>query len=119
MQEEFEDKWVLTTNGSATRYADTDATVTLTVTVTTKFNGTLTDADSTPSGWTKSSTGTYTKSLTAATGSIGAAAFSLTPDASSKYKNCTTVSKNSTAKSITVVNPIYYGFSTATTATQT
>lgn len=54
---------------SSTTFAGSNVTVTFTLT--TKYDGTTVDIDSVPSGWTKSATGTYTKTgtITSTTGS--------------------------------------------------
>jgi hypothetical protein len=98
------------------RVADTAATTTMTVTVTTKFDGVNVDCDATPSGWTRTATGAYTKTLAnAASGSIAAQPFTYTPPASSPYAGivCT---KSSEAKSIVVTYPAWYGFVASTDA---
>lgn len=113
LQDEADAKFAVTTSGSATLYTDANSSTTLAVTVTTKFDGEAVDCDSVPTGWTRTATGTYTKSVSGASGSVTATTFSYTPS-SGTYKDIT-VSKSSTAKIITVVNPVYYGFTTATT----
>ena len=99
------------------RTADTAATTTMTVTVTTKFDGAAVDCDSTPSGWTRTALGEYTRTLAdAASGTIAAASFTYTPPASSPYAGivCT---KSSTAQSIAVTYPAWHGFASGTEST--
>jgi len=59
----------ITASPSSVNFAG--SSVTVTYTLTTKYDGTLVDLDSVPSGWTKAGTGTYTKAATisASTGS--------------------------------------------------
>lgn len=89
---------------------DVVTSTTMVVTVTVKFDNVKVDADVTPSGWTKTSTGTYTKSVTGASGSVAAAEFSYTPT-SGQFEGIT-VAKNSAQKNISAINPIFYGFAT-------
>lgn len=89
---------------------DVVTSTTMVVTVTVKFDNVKVDADETPSGWTRTSTGTYTKSVTGASGSVTAAEFSYTPT-SGQFEGIT-VAKNSTQKNISAINPIFYGFAT-------
>lgn len=89
---------------------DVVTSTTMVVTVTVKFDNVKVDADETPSGWTRTSTGTYTKSVTGASGSVAAAEFSYTPT-SGQFEGIT-VAKNSTQKNISAINPIFYGFAT-------
>lgn len=89
---------------------DVVTSTTMVVTVTVKFDNVKVDTDETPSGWTRTSTGTYTKSVTGASGSVAAAEFSYTPT-SGQFEGIT-VAKNSTQKNISAINPIFYGFAT-------
>lgn len=91
--------------------ADQQSTTTMVVTVALTFDGTVVDADATPSGWLKTpnAVGVYTRTISnAATGTIGAQAFDYTPG-SGTYAGikCT---KSSASKSITAVYPIWFGF---------
>lgn len=101
------------TNTPLTRYADTDAAITVSTTVTVKFDGANVQPDNhdaiVAAGWSNSATGVYTKELTGASGSIAAQAFTYTPQ-SGTYQGIT-VSKSSAAKSILAKYPAYYGFS--------
>ena len=54
-----------------TYITDVVTSTTMVVTVTVKFDNVKVDADETPSGWTRTGTGTYTKSVTGASGSQG------------------------------------------------
>ena len=100
------------TNTPLTRYADTDAAITVSTTVTVKFDGANVQPDNhdaiVAAGWSNSATGVYTKELTGASGSIAAQAFTYTPQ-SGTYQGIT-VSKSSAAKTINVVYPSWYGF---------
>lgn len=85
-------------SASPTSVVDTTATVTFTLT--TKYDGTLVDLDSVPSGWTKESTGTYTKtgSVTDSTGaSINSGSVTATYKGNSKTiaaASCTHIKKS-------------------------
>lgn len=74
LQEEAQAKFAITTTVSGNTYvADTATETTMTVTATLKFNGSTVQAQTTPTGWTWNETPkTYTKSLTAGSGSIAA-----------------------------------------------
>lgn len=110
-------KFVVTTTATGDSYiSDVSASTTMTVTVTVKFDGSSVDADTTPTGWTRTALGTYTKSITGASGSIDASEFAYTPE-SGDYAGIT-VAKNSEAKAIAVTNPIYFGFVTTNDHTQ-
>lgn len=104
MNSEIGDKFTIETTASGTSYyTDTATQTTMTVTVKTKYNGNLVDANDTPSGWTKTGTGTYTKSVTGESGtSISATEFYYTTSG-------VTVHKSSTTKTISSTNPAYYG----------
>lgn len=107
-------KFTLTqTNTALSRYTDTDAEITISTTVTVKFDGENVLPDNhnaiIAAGWTNSNIGVYTKSVTGATGSVAAQAFSYTPQ-SGTYQGIA-VTKNSAAKSITVKYPAWHGFS--------
>ena len=91
--------------------ADTATSTTMTVTVTTKWAGALVDCDATPSGWTRTSTGTYQRTVTGASGTVASATFTYT--ISGGTYDGLTVTYASTAKSIAVTYPAWYGFSTA------
>lgn len=107
--------WQVSTAVSGQNYvADLATQTTMTVTVTTKFNGTAVDCNATPSGWTKTGTGTYTRSVTGASGSVASATFTYT--ISGGTYDGLTVSKNSSAKSITVSYPAWHGFTTSNDA---
>ncbi len=110
LYDEAMSKFSVTTSGSASYVADEADGTTLTVTVTVKFDGVAVDADSVPNGWSKTQnkTGEYTKSVSGASGTIDAQSFSYTPS-SGKY-NGIEVTKDSEAKSIVVIYPIWYGF---------
>lgn len=101
---------VSTAAANDTYITDVVTSTTMVVTVTVKFDDVLVDADETPSGWTKASTGTYTKSVTGASGSVAETEFSYTPS-SGEFEGIT-VAKNSAQKSISAINPIFYGFAT-------
>mgnify|MGYP006988832844 CR=1 FL=1 len=107
------------TSGTSSYSVDALASATMTVTVTTKFDGVAVDCDSTPSGWTRTGTGIYARSVTSTDGSsasVSAATFTYTPQ-SGTYQDLT-VSKPSAAKSIAVTTPFYYGWAdSALTAT--
>ena len=85
--------------------ADAVACPGLTVTVNTRFGGVPVDADATPAGWTRTGTGTYTRSLQSP-GTVAAQAFSLTPGG--QY-GTQTVTKSSQARSLKAVRPAYWG----------
>ena len=110
LQEAANAKWVVDTAVAGQGYyADVATSTTMTVTVTTRFNGTLVDCNTTPSGWTRTATGTYTRSVSGASGTVPAATFGYTV-VGGTYDGLT-VSKSSSAKSITVTYPAWYGFS--------
>jgi hypothetical protein len=119
MQEELSEEalklYSIGTSGGATFYSDETAaaSMTSTVTVTLTYNGTSqVKADTTPSGWTQNtpSTDKYTYTKTATTSaSVPATTFKYTVPSSDPSYGGITVSKNSTAKSVSVVNPAYYG----------
>ena len=104
---------VATTAIGDSYWADEANSTTLDVTVTVKFDGANVQPDNhnaiIAAGWASSATGVYTKSVTGASGSVAAQAFNYTPQ-SGTYQGVA-VTKNSTAKSITVKYPAYYGFS--------
>lgn len=108
LYDEAMSKFSVTTSGSASYVADEADCTTLEVTVTLEFDGASVDADSTPSGWTRTAKGTYTKSVSGASGTIEAQSFSHTPSAG-KY-NGIELAKSSEKKSIAVIYPIWYGF---------
>ena len=85
--------------------ADEQATSSMTVTVTLKFDGNLVDADATPTGWTRQSLGVYTKSVSGS-GTVAAQSWSYTPGG--VYEQRTAV-KNSPARSLSAVYPAYWG----------
>ena len=86
-----------------TYYTDQATQTTMTVTVQTKYSGTLVQADSTPSGWDALSTvGEYQRSITGASGTIGAQTFTYT-------KNGIPISKSSPSRSINAINPAWWG----------
>ena len=89
----------------ATFMADLGGKQTLIVTVTTRFNGVLVDADNTPARWTRSTVGTYTRNISQP-GTIAAQAFSYTPGG--QYGS-QTVTKSSQARSLVKVWPAYWG----------
>ena len=112
LQAAANEKWVVDTAvAGQSYYADVATSTTMTVTVTTRFNGTLVDCNTTPSGWTRTATGTYTRSVSGASGTVPAATFGYTV-VGGTYDGLT-VSKSSSAKSITVTYPAWYGFSPA------
>lgn len=86
---------------------DEDRQKTMTVTVTTKFFDTFVDSVI-PQGW-NGSNGAYTKDVTATTSSqtIQSATFTYTPS-SGDYKDITVTYKSS-AKTLSVIYPAYYG----------
>ncbi|MBE6341452.1 MAG: hypothetical protein E7069_12080 [Bacteroidales bacterium] len=88
-------------------YADEAKTTTMIVTAVVTFDSTRVDADETPDGWSKSSTGEYTRQLNSDSGTIDAAAFSYTIP-SGDYEGIK-VTKWSEKKEITTVYPAYYG----------
>lgn len=119
MQEELSEEalklYSVSTSGGATFYSDETAAASMTssVTVTLTYNGTSqVKADTTPSGWTQNtpSTGKYTYTKTATTSAaVSATTFQYTVPSSDPSYGGITVSRNSTAKSVSVVNPAYYG----------
>lgn len=131
MQDELSEEalklYAVSTTGGATFNSDETAAASMTsvVTVTLTYNGTSQiKADATPSGWTENtlSSGKYTYTKTATTSaSVPAATFKYTIPSSDPSYGGITVSRNSTAKSVSVVNPAYYGIvnvkSTATIST--
>jgi len=104
ISEEIADKFTIeTTSSGESYYIDTNTDTTMTVTVKTKFNGDLVNADNTPDNWNKSNIGTYTRTITGVNGdSINAQSFSYT-------YNGTTLIKSSSKKTISAINVAYYG----------
>lgn len=105
------------TTGTTTYYTDTteQASMSAVVNVVLAFNGTSgLGAASIPSGWSEVTDGTgtkYTKSISYGT-SAAATAFTYTiPDSDTNYGGLS-VTKNSTAKSISSINPAYWGMAT-------
>lgn len=86
----------------------------MTVTVTTRFDGDLVDADATPDGWSHPSLGTYTKTL-ANPGTVNAQEWSYTPGG--VYGSRVAV-KNSPARSLSAVYPAYWGIFPGNESTQ-
>lgn len=110
-EQTIKDKFQITQSGAdITRYTDTDATKTLTVEVICKYDNIAVKAANhdalISAGWTSSTTGKYSKTLTAASGTIAAQQFTY-------IKSGITCSRTSTAKSITAVNPAWYGWASA------
>lgn len=85
--------------------ADEQTSPGMTVTVTTRFDGDLVDADAVPDGWSHPSLGTYTKTLTDP-GTVNVQEWSYTPGG--VYGSLVAV-KNSPARSLTAVYPAYWG----------
>lgn len=97
---------VTTTPGSNVSYeADTSASPGLTVVVQLRFDGSPVDADATPSGWTRTGTGTYRRVLSSP-GTVAAQAWSYTPGG---VYGTQTVTKNSAARSLNAIYPAYWG----------
>lgn len=94
--------------------ADAQESPGMTVTVTTRFDGNLVDADSTPDGWTRASLGTYTKTL-ADPGTVNAQEWSYTPGGI--YGSLVAV-KNSPARSLSAIYPAYWGLYPSNADTQ-
>lgn len=94
--------------------ADDQESPGMTVTVTTRFDGNLVDADAVPDGWSHPSLGTYTKTLADA-GTVNAQEWSYTPGG--VYGSLVAV-KNSPARSLTAVYPAYWGLYPGNDATQ-
>lgn len=86
-------------------YADEKQNDTLTVVVTLRFDGQLVDADTVPSGWTRTGLGTYQRSISEP-GIIAAQAWSYTPGGAYGSQTCT---GNSEARSLKKVWPAYWG----------
>lgn len=91
-----------TTGNNKSYFADQQETDSLTVTVTTRYDGDLVDADSVPSGWTRTGLGTYTKTVNGS-GTIAAATFTYTPSGGSA------MTATSQARTLTKVYPAYWG----------
>lgn len=86
-------------------YADEQQNDTLTVTVKVWFNNQLVDADSTPSGWTKTATGTYQRTISEP-GQIAQQLWSYTPGGEYGSQTATAYSQ---ARTLTKVWPAYWG----------
>ena len=85
--------------------ADEELNPGLTVTVYTRFAGELVDADETPTGWYRTSLGTYTRHIDEP-GTIAAQAWSYTPGGIYGEQTAT---KNSEARRLIAVYPAYWG----------
>ena len=97
---------VTTTPASNVRYeADSETNPGLVVTVTLRFNGTPVNADNTPSGWTRTGTGTYQRTLSGP-GTVPAQAWSYTPGG---IYGTNVAVKSSPARSLSAVYPAYWG----------
>ena len=113
LQEKANSLWVISPTTSGQNYmVDEAASTTMTVTVKTRFNGTLVDCDSTPSGWTRTATGTYQRSVTGASGTV---AGSFTYTISGGTYDGLTVTASSSA-SISKTYPCFYGFAASASA---
>ena len=109
LQDEAQSKLSGTTSPGITRYADLSAEILMEIIVTTKFDGSLVNAD-TPTGWTHASTGTYKRTLSSASGSIPSATFNyVVSDSYPDYAGLS-VSYDSVARSIATVYPAYHGY---------
>lgn len=106
----------VSSTGGTTFYTDTTlpANRTSKVTHTLRYNGTLVDANSTPNGWTKENTGVYTATLTDSNRTLTGPTFNYDVK-EGDYAGITAVKAGAT-KSISVVNPAWYGFSTSNNA---
>lgn len=91
-----------TTGNNKTYYADEKETDSLTVTVTLRYDGNTVDADSVPSGWTRTALGTYQKTVNGS-GTIAATTFTYTPQGGSAR------TATSQARTLTKVWPAYWG----------
>lgn len=92
-----------TTTGNNKSYnADQLETDSLTVTVTTRYDGNLVDCTPPDNTWTRTGTGTYTKTITGS-GTIAAATFTYTPSGGSA------MTATSQARTLTKVWPAYWG----------
>lgn len=104
-EEAFDSLFVVSIARSASSAVFSGSSYTVTWTLTAKYDGTLVDLDSTPSGWTKSSTGTYTKTTTV-TSSTGSSVSS--GSASCTYTDTSTgVTGTKTASSVSCTNVKY------------
>lgn len=90
-----------TPSGNVSYLADEAMSPGLTVQVVTKFDGAVVDADSVPTGWTRTGTGTYTRHIDQP-GTIAAQQWNYTSDG-------TTYQANSASRSLTAVYPAYWG----------
>lgn len=109
LESEAQTKFTVETTSTGLEFqADGNDTITATITVTTKFDGTNVDCGSI-SGWTSSSTGVYQKTITS--GSCAAQEFSYTPE-SGDYEGIT-CTRSSEAKSLVIQYPAWYGYSTS------
>ena len=113
LQAEADSKFTLTQTGDndKTRYADVSEHESLEVVVTLKFDGVNVDAESTPSGWTKTSTGVYRRTTTDA--NIASQQFQYKPGG--KYGDIV-CKKSSAGRTITVSYPIWYGYASTNNA---
>lgn len=95
----FSELFTVSISRSASSHVWDGEEYTVTWTLTAKYDGTLVDLDSTPSGWTYSSTGTYTKTstITSSTGS----------SVSSGSVSCTYNGNSKTASSVSCTNIVY------------
>ena len=92
-----------TTTGSNKSYiADVQETDSLTVTVALRYDGNLVDANTVPSGWTRTALGTYQRTVTGS-GTVPATAFTYTPQGGSA------MTATSQARTLTKVWPAYWG----------
>lgn len=97
--EVFETYFVVSIARSSSYVVFSGSSTTVTWTLTAKYNGTLVDLDSVPSGWTRTGTGTYTSTttITSTTGS----------SVSSGTVTCTYNSRSKTASSVSCTNVKY------------
>lgn len=100
---------VQTTPTSKSYLADEQSSPGLTVQVVTKFDGVTVDAAATPSGWTRTGLGTYTRHIDEP-GTIAAQQWSYTSGG-------TTYHATSPARSLTAVYPAYWGIYPSNDAT--
>lgn len=105
---------VTTSGDNKTFYADEKESDTLTVTVTLRFDNVPVDANSTPSGWTHTGTGTYERTISHP-GTIAAQQWSYTPGG--QYGS-QTATKSSPSRSLTKVYPAYWGIFAGNDASQ-
>lgn len=102
---------ISTSASNTSYYTDVQASTEMVVTATITFDGQNVDADETPDGWTRVSEGVYTNTLDSSSGRVSAQEFTYTPNGG--VYDGIELTKSSQQKSITAINPVYWGMATS------